>query len=220
MRIESFIWSFFTVKVIVNLNTTRRRTLQCRCLPDRRPQGSRGHQKKRLQGAIFRTWSFGLRSRVFHDYVSLRRAQRAAIQMHSGWVGVWQRSPSRPLQCRQSWRRGKDLAPDMQVGCGFLWLGHWTNFGKRILNTRRYCSLYSRPSQLLITYDNYKICLNICSTWVPYKHWQQSCKHRSMSGGRQWECEYSKADHWRGGAPAAGVEIPRTSWDVHNSCQP
>jgi hypothetical protein len=55
-------------------------------------------------------------SKVFLDYVGLREALRAVIRMHAGQVEAWQRSPSLPLQCRQCRSRGRDLAPDMQVG--------------------------------------------------------------------------------------------------------
>jgi hypothetical protein len=54
------------------------------------------------------------------EYVSIWKALRAVSRMHAGQVGASQRSPSPPLQCRQCRTRGRDLIPDMQVGCGFL----------------------------------------------------------------------------------------------------
>jgi hypothetical protein len=63
---------------------------------------------------------FGLWSMVFLDYVGLRKAPRAVIWMLAGQVWACQRSPSLPPQYRQCRIRGRDLAPDMQVGCGFF----------------------------------------------------------------------------------------------------
>jgi hypothetical protein len=50
------------------------------------------------------------------------------------------------------------------------------------------------------------ILLNRCQLHKTKKHTcNKSCKHRALSGGRQWECEQSKAEHWRGGARTAGA---------------
>jgi hypothetical protein len=67
--------------------------------------------------------SFGLWSKVFLDYVGLRKALRAVIRMRAGQVGAWQRSPSLPLQCRQCSSRGRDWVSAMEMewkwGVGF-----------------------------------------------------------------------------------------------------
>jgi hypothetical protein len=89
--------------------------------PPRSPSSRIPHRPGGLyRGSIARAVSgFGLWSKVFLDYVGLRKALRAVIRMRASQAGAWQqRSPSLPLQCRQCRSRGRDLAPDMQVRCG------------------------------------------------------------------------------------------------------
>jgi hypothetical protein len=51
----------------------------------------------------------------------------------------------------ESRNRGLDSVSDMYLGCVFLFcVRSPVEFGNTILNTRGYCSLYSRPSQLFI----------------------------------------------------------------------
>jgi len=63
----------------------------------------------------------GLKSVVFHEYVSIRKPLEIS-RVHTSHVGVSQRSPSLPLQCRQCRIRGRDMVPDMHVGCGFFFV--------------------------------------------------------------------------------------------------
>ena len=83
--------------------------------------------------------------------------------------------------------------PHAQLGCVFIGDRSPDEFGETIL-TRGYCSLYSRPSQLFI--------MSIIRYVANYK---------SSLGGRQWECEQGKAEHWRFGAtrcaPVAGALV-------------
>jgi hypothetical protein len=84
---------------------------------------------------------------VFHEYVSIRKSLRAQQGTHESRRSFAEVTlATTTMQAVQdSWN---DWVPEMQVvvGAGFFWeLLNEPNF-----NTKGYCSLYSRSSQLLI----------------------------------------------------------------------
>jgi hypothetical protein len=90
---------------------------------------------------------------VFHDYVGIRKALRAVSRMLDGRPGGRRRG--RPRYSNNAGSAGivdgtGYPTSSFTVGCVFIGDRSPDEFGETILNTRGYCNLYSRPSQLFI----------------------------------------------------------------------